>query len=188
LLRLGRYVRVGIARPTVHKVARGRVPFVRRVSPASSVLWTRPTPAHRPRDFAYAYTRGAVEMRRPHGVTAPPLSDMLRAFTLRARSHRHRLRCSRMGLPHLSAGSSTTARHKRIDRFGPAGSHLPPPHAQGATLLARPHGGAVGFALRVAVALRGQGSLTPAEVVRLPALPPSSTLTGYFGNALSANK
>ena len=176
MLRHRRYVRVGIARPTVTRVARSRTPSVHRVSTASPVLWVRPTPAHRPRNFAYAYMRGAVGMRRPHGVIYTPSRRHAPCFhALRPAAVPQSQPQPRRASPSFRRVAAA-GRHMRIDEFGPAGSHPPLPHAQGATLLARPRGGAVGFALRVAVAFAGRG-LAPllrrlAFAFSRPVLPP----------------
>lgn len=188
MLRRSRYVRVRIARPTVTRVARSRTPSVRRVSTASPVLWVRPTPAHRPRNFAYAYMRGAVGMRRPHGVIYTPSRRHAPCF--------HVLRPtippqSRMGWSHRASPSfrrvAVAGRHRRIDGFGPADSHPPLPHAQGATLLARPRGDAVGFALRVAVAFAGRGLSPPLRCLAFAFSRPVPPF-GNFDIPLFANK
>ena len=115
-------------------------------------------------------------MRRPHGVICTPSRRHAACF--------HALRPlappQSLGLAHRASPSFGRVATRRvpqcIDRFGPADSHPPPPHVQGATLLTRPRGDAVGFALRVAAAFAGRG-LSPllrslAFAFSRPVLPP----------------
>ena len=119
-------------------------------------------------------------MRRPHGVICTPSRRHAACFhTLRPLAPPQSL-----GLAHRASPSFGRVATRRvpqcIDRFGPAGSHPPPPHVQGATLLTRPRGDAVGFALRVAVAFAGRGLSPPLRFSRVRVLSSSSTLLGLL--------
>jgi hypothetical protein len=119
-------------------------------------------------------------MRRPHGVIRAPSRRHAACF--------HALRPlappQSLGLAHRASPSFGRVATRRvpqcIDRFGPADSHPPPPHVQGATLLTRPRGDAVGFALRVAVAFAGRGLSPPLRFSRVRVLSSSSTLLGLL--------
>ena len=143
--------------PYSYSVARSHAPSVRRASVASFVLWTCPTPAHPLRHFAMLIAGGPPKCAGLTGSSAPPLASMLRASTPCVRS----VPPQSLGRAHRASPSYRRVAVRRVprclDQFGPAGSRRPPPHAQGATLLARPRGGAVGLALRVAVAFAGRG-------------------------------
>ena len=114
------------------------------------------------------------------GSSTPPLAGMPCASTPRVPT----VPPQSLELAHRASPSFCRVATRRvpqcIDRFGPADSHPPPPHVQGATLLTRPRGDAVGFALRVAVAFAGRGLSPPLRFSRVRVLSSSSTLLGLL--------